>query len=181
MAHPIVAVVGLPGAGKSEAIKVFEDHGYTNIYIPAFLFEELDRLGKEHNEENERWYREKVRAEHGINAFEHLNIPKVKERSAEGSVTLESFYTWESYKEYKEVFGERFVVLAILASPQTRDERMAQRSYRALAPGQTAARTWAQIENLHQAGPIACADYFVVNEGSLEELREKVLRVLDQL
>ena len=75
--------------------------------------------------------------------------------------------------------GDEFLVLAVHASPRVREQRLASRKVRALSPEETRSRTWSQIENLHQAGPIAVADFHLVNEGSLADLRASVSAVLE--
>ena len=42
-------------------------------------------------------------------------------------------------------------------------------------------RDISQIENLHQAGPIARADWMITNEGSKEELFGKLDEVVNKL
>ena len=175
----VLAVVGLPGAGKSVVIDLFREAGWNNVYCADVVFDEMKRRGLEVNEVNERLVRESLREQHGINAVERLSLPRVKEASRKGDVTVESFYSWESYPEYKSFFGDEFLVLAVHASPRVREQRLASRKVRALSPEETRSRTWSQIENLHQAGPIAVADFHLVNEGSLADLRASVSAVLE--
>jgi hypothetical protein len=35
-------------------------------------------------------------------------------------------------------------------------------------------RDWSEIENLEKGGPIAIADYFIINDGSLEQLHQRI-------
>lgn len=178
----ILAVVGLPGAGKSVTVRYFlEKTGWARVYFGAVVFEEMDRRGLTRTEANERAVREELRATHGIGMCATLTLPKLKALLAEGrSVCVESLYSWEEYTTLKREFGDSFRVLSILASPETRKARMAARlDERPLTPAELESRDYAQIENLHQAGPIARADYFIVNEGTLEELYRSVDTVIE--
>ncbi len=169
----ILAVVGLPGAGKSVTVRHFlEKTGWARVYFGAVVFEEMDRRGLPVNEANERAVREELRTTYGMGMCATLTLPKLKALLAEGrSVCIESLYSWEEYATLKREFGDSFRVLAILASPETRKARMAARlDERPLTPAEVESRDYAQIENLHQAGPIARADYFIVNESTLDEL-----------
>ncbi len=38
-----------------------------------------------------------------------------------------------------------------------------------------------EIENVHKAGPIAMADFTIINESSLEELREETEKISARL
>ncbi|HYV33871.1 MAG TPA: dephospho-CoA kinase, partial [Candidatus Limnocylindria bacterium] len=102
------------------------------------------------------------------------NMPAIKAAFEKGTVILESMYSWEEYLELKRQYGESFKVLAIYASPATRVARMVKRPIRPLTPEQLQSRDYSQIENLHQAGPIARADWTIVNEGTLEELFKEI-------
>ena len=51
---------------------------------------------------------------------------------------------------------------------------MTKRSERPMQPREVDKRDWSEIENLEKGGPIAIADYFVINDGTLEELHQKL-------
>lgn len=177
----ILAVVGLPGVGKSVAVRYFlETTEWERVYFGAIVFEEMERRGLSKSEVNERAVREELRGTYGMAMCAMLSMPKIQSLLAEGlSVCIESLYSWEEYTTLKKEFGDAFRVLAILASPETRKARMVKRlDERPLTPEEVESRDYSQIEHLHQAGPIARADFFIVNEGSLEELYRSVDEVI---
>lgn len=178
----ILAVVGLPGAGKTQAIEyLVEKTGWPKVYFGDVTFDEMKKTNLEENEANERRTRERLRNEYGIGCYAVLSIPKIKKFAEESNVLVESLYGWEEYLEMIKEFGNDFKVLAILASPEIRIKRMANRPVRPLSREELVSRDYSQIENLHQAGPIARADYFIVNEGTKEKLHQEIDKVLKSL
>lgn len=179
----ILAVVGLPGAGKTEIIEyLIKKTGWPKVYFGDVTFDEMKKNGLEINEANERMTRERIRSEYGMGCYAILSIPKIKESINESNVLVESLYSWEEYLEMKKEFNENFKVLSVLASPEKRIERMKNRPIRPLSREDVISRDYSQIANIHQAGPIARADFFIVNEGnSKEELYKKVDEVISKL
>jgi dephospho-CoA kinase len=179
MSKVILAVVGLAGAGKTEITEyLIKKTGWPKVYFGQAVIDEVGRRGLPLNETNERLVREEFRAKDGMAAMAVVNMPKVKGLYAGSSVIIESLYSWEEYLKVKEEFGESFKVLAIYTSYLTRVKRMANRPTRPLSAEDLQKRDYSQIENLHQAGPIARADWTIVNEGSMEELFGKIDEVI---
>jgi dephospho-CoA kinase len=174
----LLAIVGLPGSGKSEVVKLVEEKGFAKIYFGGMTIEKLKEENLEVNEQNERMMREKLRRDHGMAAYATLNLPKIKETLAKSSVVIDGLYSWEEYLVLKKEFPE-MVVVAVYASPKTRSTRLANRPIRPLTPDQVLSRDHAQIENLHQAGPIAMADFTIVNEGDLADVEKQVSLILN--
>lgn len=180
MSKVILAVVGLPGAGKTEVTEyLIKKVGWPKVYFGQAVIDEVKKRGLDLNEANERLVREEFRAKDGIGAMAIANMPKIKELYSAGNVIIESLYSWEEYLNVKNEFGENFKVLAIYSSFKTRVARMKVRPIRPLSEQDLQTRDYSQIENLHQAGPIARADWTIVNEGSLEELYSAIDRVLE--
>jgi dephospho-CoA kinase len=178
----IIAVVGLPGAGKTEVTKFFVEKGFQKIYFGDITFEEMKRRNLEINEANERMIREEIRKKHGMAAYAILNLPKIRKAFEQGNVVLESLYSWDEYKTIKNEFGDAFRVIAVYAPPEMRYARLKNRKIRPFNPEEAKSRDYAQIENLAIAGPITMADYTIVNISTLEELQsatEKILNVLN--
>lgn len=182
MNKTILAVVGLPGAGKTEATQyILSKTNWPKIYFGDVTFDEMKKRGLEINEANERKIREEIRGKLGIGAYAIMLLPKIKELSEQSSVLLESMYSWEEYLAIRNEFGDAFKVLAVYAPPQLRIERMKNRPIRPLSPEDLVSRDYSQIENLHQAGPIARADFTIINEGTVDELHKNIDEVLAKL
>jgi dephospho-CoA kinase len=181
----IVSIVGMAGAGKSEVSRVFERNGYTRIRFGDVTDEELKKRGLEPNEDNERLVRELLRGEGGRGAYAKLNQPRIEQAlnpsQGGGRVVIDGLYSWEEYTYLKEIYGENLCLVAVWSSPPTRYKRLAKRSSRRLTPGQAASRDRTEIENLTKGGPIAMADFTIVNESSREELIKVAERVVSLL
>ncbi len=166
----VVAIVGMPGAGKSEVSRVFVNSGFTAIRFGDITDEEIKKRGLEVNEKNERIVREQLRNQHGMSAYAKLNLPRIDTALKVSSVVIDGLYSWEEYTFLKNNYKEDLCVVAVYASPKTRYERLAGRAKRGLTFAEAASRDSAEIENINKGGPIAMADFTVINESSLESL-----------
>jgi dephospho-CoA kinase len=175
----ILAVVGLPGSGKTEAVEyIMKKTGWPKVYLGDATFEEMKKNGLEINEANERKTREDIRSRLGMGAYAILNLPKARELSKTSDVLIESLYSWEEYLEFKKEFGVAFKVLAVYSSPATRISRLSSRPVRPLTKEEVQSRDYSQIENLHQAGPIARADFTIINENSKDDLCSQIDKII---
>jgi dephospho-CoA kinase len=177
----VVAIVGMTGAGKSEVARVFEEHGFKKVRFGDITDEELKNRGLESNEENERYIREQLRKKHGMAAYAKVNLPKIDSLLKSSDVVIDGLYSWEEYTLLKERYGRGFITVAVWASPATRHARLAHRAERPLTLVEAANRDKSEIENINKGGPIALADFTIVNEASLEELKKETERVLSAL
>ena len=177
----VVAVVGMPGSGKSEVARVFEQNGFTRVRFGAITDEEVKKRGLELNEKNERDVREQLRQEHGMAAYAKLNLPKINSALKKSDVVIDGLYSWEEYNFLKDHYKNNFSVIAVWASPQTRYARLAGRANRPLTAAEAASRDRAEIENTNKGGPIAMADFTVTNESTLEDLRQQVRKTIARL
>jgi len=177
----VVSIVGMTGAGKSEVARVFEENGFTRVRFGDVTDKEIRKRGLELNEENERYIRELLRREHGMAAYAKLNLPRIDSALRHSDVVIDGLYSWEEYTFLKSYYGEDFYVVAVWASPETRYARLTSRLNRRLTLEEAASRDRAEIENINKGGPIAMADYTIINESSLENLKEEAKRIISRL
>lgn len=179
----VIAVVGLPGSGKSEVVSRCIRHDFYRIGFNDVYNEEFDKLGvKRGDEVEERKIREELRREFGMDFAARQALPKIEEAIAQGrQVVVDSLYSWEEFIFMKDKFGGRFRVLAVWAPPDLRYERLAQRPERSLARETAMSRDYSQIANSHQAGPIAMADWTIQNTGSLAKLLREVDELIEKI
>ncbi len=171
----IVGIVGMPGSGKTTAASFFKELGCAVIRFGDITEEILKERGLEVNEKNERMIREQIRKEYGMDAYAKLNKNKIDGFLSEGKVVvIDGLYSWEEYLYMRENYGDRFVVLHVYASPRTRYKRLKNRPVRPLSEEEAWERDKAEIEKLNKAGPIAMADYVIINENAIDTLKGKV-------
>jgi dephospho-CoA kinase len=171
----------MAGAGKSEVARVFEEHGYKKVRFGDITDAELRSRGLESNEENERYIRQQLRKEHGMAAYAKLNLSRIDSSLKSSNVVIDGLYSWEEYVLLKEHYGKQLTMVAVWTSPATRRGRLAKRAKRPLNLEEAASRDRSEIENINKGGPIAMADFTIVNEVSLEELEKGTERVLSAL
>jgi dephospho-CoA kinase len=177
----LVAIVGMTGAGKSEVARVFEEHGFKKVRFGDITDQELSNRGLAPNEENERTTREELREKYGMAAYAKLSLPRIESSLKSSNVVVDGLYSWEEYTLLKERYGGKFTVLAVWSSPAARYARLTNRAKRALTLEEATSRDQSEIENINKGGPIAMADFTILNENSLEKLRRETERVVSAL
>lgn len=177
----ILAVVGMAGSGKSEAIGYLQKKfSWPKIYFGDFTFIRMKKEGLEVNYQNEKLTREKIRKELGMGAYAKLALPAIKKLlKSNNKILIESLYSWEEYKIIKKEFSDDFKVLAIHASPALRLKRLLGRKKE--RPMKTKKefidRDYSEIENTDKGGPIARADFHIVNESNMTEFYKKINKI----
>jgi dephospho-CoA kinase len=172
--NKIIAIIGMTGSGKTEAVKFFEQNGYKRIYFGNVVMDEMKKLGLEINEANERKTRNELRKKFGMGVMADRSLDKIDQYFKSGNVVIESLYSWEEFKIVKEKYGENFKLLALYTTKLLRYERLSKREYRPLTKHDAISRDYSEIEHTNKGGPIAFADNLVINDGTLEQLKEKL-------
>ncbi len=187
---PFVGLTGGLGAGKSEALRLLGELGAATLSTDAVVHELLAadelrdelvaRLGPEvavGGELDRSKIAERVFGDEEARAWlERLLWPRVGERVAAWRVALpadqvgvvEVPLLFESGMEV--VFDS---TIAVVADEDTREQRAAERGHAAVA--ERAGRQLTQQEKADKA------DFTVRNDGSLDELKETLSRVLGKL
>ncbi len=173
--------MGMAGAGKSEVAGLFEENGFIRIRFGDVTDEEVRKRGLEMTEENERQVRELLRKEYGMSAYAVLNLSRIGLARKQSDVVIDGLYSWEEYTFLKKYCGDEFYVVAVWVSPKTRYARLAGRSNRRLTLEEAASRDRAEVENVNKGGPIAMADFTIINESSLKELKKEVKGIISGL
>ncbi len=174
----VVAIVGMTGSGKSEVSKLFAENGFAPIRFGDVTDKEIKKRGLELNEANERHIREQLRQEQGMAAYAKLNLPLIDSTLKQSDVVIDGLYSWEEYIFLKRHYGGNFAIVAVWASPKTRYTRLTARQQRGLTREEAASRDKAEIENINKGGPIAMADFTIINESLLDDLETEVTKII---
>jgi len=189
MANKIVFIVGMTGSGKSIVSDELVKSGFAYVRFGQLTMDELQKRGLEINEVNERAVREGLRKEHGMGAFATLNIPKFDENLKTANVVGDGLYSWTEYKILKEKYGDQMYVLAVYAPPKLRYDRLENRAennsdnsrFRSIPRDKAQSRDYSEIENVEKGGPIAMADFTIINTGSVDEIKSQLGKFLEEI
>jgi dephospho-CoA kinase len=173
----LVCITGLTGSGKSVASDYFVKKGFQYLRFGQIVLDEIKKRNLEPIEKNERPIREEFRKKYGMAAMAILNLQNLKNMIKKGNVLGDGLYSFEEYKILKNEFGNKFITIAVYASPKLRYERLTKRKLlksdknlrnRPATKKAAESRDFAEIENLNKGGTIAMADYTVLNTKSLQ-------------
>ena len=179
--NKIIAIVGMCGSGKSVASDLLVEKGYQKVYFGGVTLTKLKEKGLEVTPENEKIMREKLREDLGMGAFAKILLPQIKELSSQGNVVLDGLYSWDEYKILDDELGKQMKTIAIICDKKIRYKRLSSREVRPLTKKEAQNRNPAEIENIAKAPPIAYADYFLFNNGTLEEYQKRLEEILKEI
>ena len=172
----IVAVVGMCGSGKSTAIEYLTERGIPKVYFGGIIYKAMEEAGIPRTEdgESEKKFREEIRQKEGKDFVVLRAIREAKKLIEAGQkhIVLDGLYSWTEYKILRKEWPTEMTVIAIVTPKALRRKRVAERPDRPFDAQAVAERDRAEIENLEKGGPIAIADYYVDNSGTVEEFQE---------
>ena len=178
----LLAIVGMSGSGKSVVVDHLTEKGIPKVYFGGMIYKEMEHRGIERTPdgESEKHFREMIRETEGKDWVVRQVIEETKGLIAAGQkrVVLDGLYSWTEYKALKHEFPGELTVLAVVVPKGLRHKRVAKRPDRPFNAEQIQERDRSEIENLEKGGPIAMADYYVLNDGSVAELHTALDKIL---
>lgn len=183
MNHKIIAFVGMPGAGKGTCTDYLsETAGWPVIHFGNMVYDEVQRRGLD-NVKDEKFVREDMRVQEGADVLAKHAAANADSYMADGTpvVVFDGLYSWTEYKYLRARYGDDLIVIAVTAPRKVRYQRILARtdSHRKYTDVQQIIdRETAEIENLEKGGPIANADYTLLNTHSKDDLITDLRAVL---
>ena len=181
----ILAIVGMSGSGKSVAVDHLTEKGYPKVYFGGMIYKEMEKRGIERTEdgESEKKFREEIREKEGKDWVVNQVIAETKDLISAGQkrVILDGVYSWTEYKILKHEFPTNLTFIAIVVDKKLRYARVAKRPDRAFDTQAIRERDRSEIENLEKGGPIAAADYYILNNGSIDDIRTRLDEILKEI
>lgn len=181
----ILAIVGMCGSGKSTLIEYLTEKGVPKVYFGGVIYKAMAEAGVERTEdgESEKKFREEIRQKEGKDFVVNRVIKEAKDLIAAGQkrVILDGVYSWTEYKILRKEWPTEMTVIAVVVPKALRRKRLAERPDRPFDAQAAAERDRSEIENLEKGGPIAIADYYLDNSGSISELHENFAKLLKDI
>ena len=181
----ILAIVGMSGSGKSVAVDHLTSLGYPKVYFGGMIYKEMERRGIERTPdgESEKHFREMIRETEGKDWVVKQVIEEVHRLIEAGQkrIILDGVYSWTEYVTLKKEFPGEMIFLALVLPKKLRYKRVAERPERPFNHNEIMERDRSEIENLEKGGPIAAADYYILNVGTIEETNGKMDEILEEI
>lgn len=181
----ILAIVGMSGSGKSVAVDYLTDKGYPKVYFGGMIYKEMEKRGipRTDDGESEKKFREEIRVTEGADWVVRQVIAETKDLIAAGQrrIVLDGVYSWTEYKALKREFPKNLTFIAIVTDKKLRYERVAVRPNRPFDAAAIRERDRSELENLEKGAPIAAADYYILNNGTIEESNARLAEILREI
>ena len=179
----IIALVGLAGSGKSTATDYLKQKGYPNVYFGGVVMKALKDENLEITPANEKMMRTKLREDFGKDIIVNKIVEQIQNliKSGQKRIIADGLYTWTEYKILKKHFPTELKVIALVPPKNLRHKRISSRPERAMTLAEINDRDLNEIEVLEKGGPIAIADYFIVNKNSNLRTRIKIDKILKEI
>ena len=179
----IVAFVGMSGSGKSVAVDYLTEMGVPKVYFGGMIYKEMEKRGITRTPESEKEFREMIRETEGKDWVVRQVIDEVHNLADAGQkrIVLDGVYSWTEMKTLKHEFPGMLTFVAIVVPKKLRYKRVAARPDRPFLEEEIKERDRSEIENLEKGGPIAAADYYVLNDGSVEQMKKKLGEILEEI
>lgn len=176
----LIAIVGMSGTGKSVVTDYLATLNFQKIYFGGVVLDKIKELGLADTPENEKVIREELRNKLGMGAMAIELLPKIEESYKKGNTVLDGLYSWDEYLILKDSF-KHLKLLSVVTDKNVRYQRVSERKVRPLTNKEVEKRDYAELENLKKGAPIAFGDYFILNNGSKEDLKKQVDRILKEM
>jgi dephospho-CoA kinase len=178
----ILAFVGLTGSGKSTAIDYLTTKGYPKVYFGGVIYDAMRAAGIEITPKSQQIFREAIREKEGKDFVVKRIVAQIHDliNAGQHRILVDGLYSWTEYKVLKHEFPGELTVVAAVAPKKLRHYRLANRPERPFNEAEANERDWSEIENLEKGGPIAIADYYIINDTDLDKFHEQIDAVLDK-
>ena len=178
--NKLIAIVGMSGSGKSVATTYLEDGGYKKIYFGGDIYDKMKEAGIKITPDSQKKFRENLRKKHGMGVVAKILLPQIKEAHKMGNTVLDGLYSWDEYLILKEEFKDLKLV-CICTDKKIRYDRVESRPDRPFNHEDIIKRDIAEIENSAKGGPIAFADYYILNNGNLTEFYNRLEEIIKDI
>jgi dephospho-CoA kinase len=176
----MVAFTGMPGAGKSEAVRVAKERGFQVLRMGDEVWDEVRRRGLPLEAAEVGRVADDMRTSHGPDVWARRTLERVD--PAAGVVVIDGLRSHAELQTFKDALGDDFLLVLVDCPDEVRITRVTGRGREddTMTEGSFRERDRRELSwGLGEVLP--AADIVIDNSGSIEELRDRVSELLDRL
>lgn len=174
----IIGLVGMPGCGKEEFLKIAMERGISVVRMGDIVRAEVRKKELKLIDKNVGAIADKERKRFGYGVWAERTIPLIKNETT----IIDGIRSVEEINTFTKKYNKSFVLVGIDASFKTRYQRIRKRKRK---DDRLSVKQFKRREEREESWGIRDAmkmtDYTIKNEGSLKEFRIKVNQVLEEI
>jgi len=178
----IIVFAGMPSSGKSEAVKIAKEKNIPVMRMGDMVWEETKKQGLKINDKNVGMIADNMRKEYGMDIWAKKTLKKIETKKEKNLLVIDGVRNIEEIETFKKKLGKDFIVIAIVASDETRQKRFLKRGREDDSKN---------IQDLKErdkrelgwglGNVIASADIVISNEGKVENLQNEIFKILNEM
>ena len=178
----IIAFTGMPCAGKSEAVQIAKNIGINVFRMGDMVLEEVKNQKLPLDNKNVGAIADQMRKRFGMDIWAKKTIEKISKYKQLEYIVIDGVRNIEEIETFKKKLGKDFIVIAIVASDDTRQKRFLKRGreddskdIKGLLERDKRELNWG-LDSV-----IASADIVIPNEGSLKIFKNEIEKIFKKI
>lgn len=180
----VVAFTGMPWAGKSEAVEIAKKMEIPVFRMGGLVWREVEQRGLPLNDENVGKIADQMRQRYGMDIWARKTLEEIEGMLSgdERIIVIDGVRNLDEVACFKSYFGHAFILIAIIASSEIRYKRALTRKRKDDSGDIEVIKNRDKRELSWGLGTlIQYADITISNEGTIEQFRKQVEKVLSSL
>lgn len=178
----IIAFVGMPCSGKTEAVQIAKEMGVPIIRMGDMVWDEVKNRGLPLDEKNVGAIADQMRRDLGMDIWANRTLDKISLLEKSKRIIIDGIRNIEEIDTFKKKLGKDFIIIAVFASDEIRQKRFVYRGREDDSSDIQDLKDRDKRELSWGLGTvIASADIIVPNEDGIDEFREEIRKILNKI
>jgi dephospho-CoA kinase len=178
----IIAFTGMPCSGKSEAVQIAKNMGINVFRMGDMVLEEVKNKGLPSDDKHVGTIANQMRKKFGKDIWAKKTLEKISKYKDLKYVVIDGIRNIEEIETFEKKLGNDFIVIAIVASDETRQKRFLTRGREDDSKDiQDLINRDKRELNWGLGSVLASADIVIPNEGRLKIFKDEIKKIFNKI